>query len=86
MKVMLMSTAGVELASIRQELDMLRSTLRTKGALELQEAKTRVEKFIEELKLYSENASAKSLYDDLEDLLMELTFKIETLTRHCKPI
>jgi polyhydroxyalkanoate synthesis regulator phasin len=86
MKVMLMSTAGVELASIRQELDMLRSTLRTKGALELQEAKTRVEKFIEELKSYSENASAKSLYDDLEDLLMELTFKIETLTRHCKSI
>ena len=83
---MLMSTAGVELASIRQELDMLRSTLRTKGALELQEAKTRVEKFIEELKSYSENASAKSLYDDLEDLLMELTFKIETLTRHCKSI
>lgn len=56
---------------------------RSRDAYELQEAKRRVEKLMEELRPYSESEETKRLHDGLKDMLMELTVKIEAVTSHC---
>jgi len=86
MEVVRTLRTGMDLSSIRQEIEKLGSvTRRRREAVELEETKRRVEKLIEELRPCSNDEEVKPLCDALQDILMELTVKIETSTSHCKP-
>jgi len=76
----------MDLDQAKQELDRVRSLAkRSTDVFELKEWKRQIEELIEQFKPHSREDVVKPLYDDLQDVLIELVFTIETYSRRCKP-